>query len=86
MQNILTTDAYKYSDMIIAFKKDNLGNKMLDIKHEHLHTAIRNGIPPAMTHKLHGCLWADGPPKADIKHINTEEALGYMLKTVPMRS
>ena len=44
MQNILTTDAYKYSDMIIAFKKDNLGNKMLDIKQAELPSNKKFGL------------------------------------------
>ena len=40
---------------------------LADIQHKHLHKASRNGILPAMSYKLLGCLCFPGPEYGDIK-------------------
>ena len=52
-------------------------NKLSNLKHQHLPNSIKCGLPPAMTKRLHGCLWENGPQQQDINDKDTEEAIGY---------
>jgi hypothetical protein len=74
-EDVTSTDHVLWECAVI--NKHRTIKTLSGIKHTHLHKAIRNNIPIAMTQRMHGCFWDEGPAKADIMHPLTEKLCGF---------
>ena len=74
-EDVTSTDHVLYECSVI--NKHRTNKTLSGIKHTHLHKAIRNNIPVAMTQRMHGCFWDDGPAKGDINDPFTEKLCGF---------
>ena len=52
-------------------------NALSNIQHEHFHTALRNGIPPALAARCHGCLWDDDNIQTQNLQATTSNIIGF---------